>query len=141
MPPPFVHNSREHSNEEGSEAVLAVRREIGPFAFFGLLVGVGLSLFAAGAFMLRGGYREAGEAAVLVRVVAAFLLSGPLAGLTAGLLYPLARWRVGSAVIGGLTMIPIMAALAVATAGGIDWRSLDEIQYRPSFWVAQSACS
>lgn len=104
-----------------------MRPVIGPFVFFGLLVGVGLSLFAAGAFVLRGGYREAGEAAVLVKVVVAFLLSGPLAGLTAGLLYPLAKWRTGPAVIGGLAMIPIIAALTVATAGGIDWRSLDEI--------------
>lgn len=110
-----------------TKPAVGMRPEIAPFVFFGLVVGVGLSLVSAGAFVLGGGYREAGEAAVLVKVVAAFLVSGPLAGLTAGLLYPLARWRIGAAVIGGLAMIPIVAALSVFTDGGIDWRSLDDI--------------
>src|SRR6059036_329305 len=96
-------------------------------AFWGICGGVVYSAYAVVLLILRGPAAFEANDTSFPAVLGAYLGGGGAAGLLLGLLRPLTRSWLGSAILGALCAVPVFSAGRIALSGfsnwtGDDWR-------------------
>jgi hypothetical protein len=103
---------------------------------FVMLLGCTCTFFVAAAFLLHVGLRHLlGESAPLpldsislVRLSAAYLVGGMIAGEIFGWLLPRARGRAEAGLVGSLAAVPFLGAIRIAVKGLFGWTVGDMVQ-------------
>lgn len=100
-----------------------------------ILLGILVALFFATAcsayalisFMIRGNAAFRANGTTLGAAIAVYYGGFTLSGVLFGLLLPLARWRVGAALVGFVAMIPLYGLAMVALSGIPNWGPTETI--------------
>lgn len=92
---------------------------------FGWFVAALLSLFALGAYLLRGPEPFQANRTSIGLAVLTYFAGATLAGVVVGLTLPLARWRIGAVIVGMLAAVPFYAAIRFAVDGFTPWTMKD----------------
>lgn len=92
---------------------------------YGLIFAVLFSLIVIVQYLLAGPGVAASRGIPVVAAIGAYFGGGIIGGVLLGLLRPLTRWRLGSAVVGIITCLPLSVAFALAFEG------------RPSNWSVE----
>lgn len=80
---------------------------------YGVLGAVAYSLFVVVAYVVTGGSNLEDQGLTLPGVLSAYFAGGIGGGLIYGVLGPLAKWRMGAAVVGFFVSIPIWVGAAI----------------------------
>jgi hypothetical protein len=82
-----------------------------------LFIMAGFSLFVTVLFLFRGQAPFHANGTTYGATVLTYLAAGVVGGVSLGVALPLARWRWGSALAGGIAAIPVYGSVVVVQSG------------------------
>ena len=94
---------------------------------WGLVYALIYSIIALVVGLFSGGSVFAWRQTSLGGLLAAYALSGVVVGTVVGILLPLARWKVGAAIIGMIGTIPYMSLVRGSIPGLGPWSLVDTV--------------
>ena len=100
----------------------------------GLFFAALYSLYVTLLYLIRGPDPFDANETTLGQVIAVYFAGGIAGGAIVGVLRPLAKWRIGAAVVGVVAAVPVFLGIALSLEGGLS--GLDR-----GAWEAVAFCS